>query len=259
MLTKADMGDQLFDIVYNGNVYNSEARVFNTKKIKEHTLQNIDGTDHYRIITEDGEILLSEDMVVFGACDTAKSISDIANYTVLQVWAYNRPNKTLYLLKQFRERMLSPDIVELFKDTHIEFPQLSFIGVEGKEVFEFAKKEKLRVRELVTKGDKKLFRARSASAMMNKGYISIPKDMQGKDYFYFECSRFPNVTNDDVVDALSYACILAPELSEEVYIPNVQKLMEQVDAKRKKTGIKPPVQRKFYNIHTDIPLQLPFS
>ena len=88
----------------------------------------------------------------FCTVDTAETIKKRSDCTVVATWAVT-PERDLLLLDLVRVRLETPDITPLLSQVYQKWKP-GYIGVEGKAVFQSARRAGLPVRELKAEGDK---------------------------------------------------------------------------------------------------------
>ncbi len=146
----------------------------------------------------------------FATCDTAISTSGDADWTVCQIWDAIGGN--LVLVDQLRKRLdgtrIVPALTEFYR---VHSPQ--FLSVESEFVGKFVI-DQLRQRNVLVKpfsaarhGSKET-RAVAAEIRAEAGQVWFPSAPWVSALVAELCS-FPNGANDDCVDAVSMACLLA--------------------------------------------------
>ena len=140
----------------------------------------------------------------FCTVDTAETIRERSDYTVVATWAVS-PDRDLVLLDRVRVRVETPDIMPLLQQVNAKW-QPGYIGVEGKAVFQAARRAGLPVRELKADTDK-CTRAQPAAPRLAAGTVYFPAMAPWLREFEDELLVFPNGANDDQVDCLSYAAL----------------------------------------------------
>ena len=140
----------------------------------------------------------------FCTVDTAESIRERADYTVAATWAVT-PDRDLLHLDQARVRVESPDITPLLQQVNAKW-QPGYIGVEGKPVFQAARRAGLPVRELRADTDK-WTRAQPAAARLSAGSVYFLAGASWLAEMEDELVVFPNGAHDDQVDVLAYAAL----------------------------------------------------
>ena len=140
----------------------------------------------------------------FCTVDTAESIRERSDYTVAATWTVT-PDRDLLLLDLARVRVESPDITPLLLQVNARW-QPGYIGVEGKQVLQAARRAGLPVRELKPDSDK-WTRAQPAAARLAAGTVYFPAAAPWLRDFEDELLTFPNGAHDDQVDCLSYAAL----------------------------------------------------
>ena len=146
----------------------------------------------------------------FATVDTAISTSDGADWTVAQVW--DSVGGNLVLVDQLRKRLDGTKIVPALAEFYT-LHQPQFLSVESEFVGRFVI-DQLRQRNIVVKAfsaarhGSKQERAVAAEIRAEAGQVWLPSAAWVADWLA-EVAGFPNGSHDDVVDALSQACLLA--------------------------------------------------
>ena len=140
----------------------------------------------------------------FCTVDTAETIKKRSDYTVAATWAVT-PERDLLLLDLMRVRLETPDITPLLSQVYQKWKP-GYIAVEGKAVFQSARRAGLPVRELKAEGDK-WTRAQPASARMSAGSVYFLAGASWLHDLEDELMAFPTGSHDDQVDCLSYAAL----------------------------------------------------
>ena len=162
---------------------------------------------------------LPKKLITYATCDTARTVSEKSDYTVVQVWGYDKPNDTLYLLWQWREKLQTPDITHLFEQARERYPEIKTIYIEGIEVFQYAERSGQPVEQLKHLGINKWLRAQDASRMTTEHKIFINPALPHKEDYILEMVNFDNAPHDDMVDATAYAAIVRKEVrGGDVYV-----------------------------------------
>ena len=160
-------------------------------------------SETYLLTTPEGPKSVKQtDCYRFCTVDTAETIKKRSDYTVAATWAVT-PERDLLLLDLVRVRLETPDITPLLSQIHQKWKP-GYIGVEGKAVFQSARRAGLPVRELKAEGDK-WSRAQPASARMSAGSVYFLAGAPWLRDLEDELMAFPAGSHDDQVDCLSYA------------------------------------------------------
>lgn len=173
----------------------------------------------------DIEVPREELGIILGSSDLAISERSTADYTVLQVWGCWKNH--LILLHQFRDRINSVKMLETFSSIY-HHHNITFLGVED-VAFQRMAIQQLRARGLTVKAFKpegdKVARTLTAQIKNDSGELWFPENAELED----ELLSFPNGRHDDMVDAVSMACLLAQKYAR--YKPKPPpKSQEEVDA-----------------------------
>jgi len=165
----------------------------------------IDGEDPEYIL--DGQIYKHSDLSIFGCMDTALSIKETADYSVIITVGSTTDGKLL-VLDVFRDRLEAPELLPKI-ELMINKYNMSWLGVEdssfGLGIIQMARRQGLPIKNL--KADKsKTARAVPAAAGIENGSIWFLKNAKWLIEFERELTSFPSSgSHDDQVDALSYA------------------------------------------------------
>jgi len=154
----------------------------------------------------DGKRYNLEDLSVFATMDTALSIKETADYSVIMTVGTTDDGKLL-VLDVFRKRLEAPEMLPQIQKT-IDDWNVAWFGVEdssfGLGIIQMARRQGLPIKNL--KADKsKTARAVPAAAGVENGSIYFLKNADWLVEFEKELTSFPSGTHDDQVDALSYA------------------------------------------------------
>ena len=133
-----------------------------------------------------------------------ETIRDRSDYTVVATWAVT-PERDLLLLDLVRVKLETPDITPLLAQVNAKW-RPGYIGVEGKPVYQAARRAGLPVRELKADSDK-WTRARPAAARLSAGTVYFLSGASWLHDLEEELMSFPNGTHDDQADCLSYAAL----------------------------------------------------
>ena len=165
------------------------------------------------IAGDDPEYILGDEVVkhselsIFGTMDTALSIKETADYSVIMSVGV-APSGKLLVLDVFRARLEAPELLPQIEAKISEY-NMSWLGVEdssfGLGIIQMARKQGLPIKNL--KADKsKTARAVPAAAGVENGSIWFLKNANWLVEFERELTSFPSSgSHDDMVDALAYA------------------------------------------------------
>ena len=163
----------------------------------------------------DGSVDIN-DQVLFGVMDCAYTDNPTADYTVLQIWGYDKLMKNLYLWDSYREQLKSPIAQTIIENYWAKYPNIVKMYIEGPAVYDQAKENGFKVELLkpaIIKGSK-WARAQVAGMMVREGRIFINHKLPGKMELYAELDYFPDVrVKDDQADCFSYAARLCTKVS----------------------------------------------
>ena len=162
-------------------------------------------SESYALATPEGpRHVRQDDCFRFVTVDTALTLSDRSDYTVAATWAVTK-DRDLLLLDLVRSRLETPDITPLLAQVNARWNP-GYIGIEGKSVWQAARRAGLPVRELKADRDK-WTRAQPAAARLSAGAVFFQAGAPWLRDFEDELVVFPNGSHDDQVDALSYAAL----------------------------------------------------
>ena len=165
------------------------------------------------IAGDDPEYILGDEVVkhselsIFGTMDTALSIKETADYSVIMTVG-STPSGKLLVMDVFRARLEAPELLPQIEAKINEY-NMSWLGVEdssfGLGIIQMARRQGLPIRNL--KADKsKTARAVPAAAGVENGSIWFLKNAKWLVEFERELTSFPSSgSHDDMVDALAYA------------------------------------------------------
>jgi len=162
--------------------------------------------DDPEYIFED-EVVKHSELSIFGTMDTALSIKETADYSVIMAVG-STPSGKLLVLDIFRDRLEAPELLPKI-ESMISKWNMAWLGVEdssfGLGIIQMARRQGLPIRNL--KADKsKTARAVPAAAGCENGTIYFLKNAKWLVEFERELTSFPSSgSHDDQVDALAYA------------------------------------------------------
>lgn len=165
----------------------------------------IDGDDPEYIL--DDEVVKHSELSIFGTMDTALSIKETADYSVIMAVG-TTPSGKLLIMDIFRDRLEAPDLLPKIEAMITKW-NMSWLGVEdasfGLGIIQMARRQGLPIKNL--KADKsKTARSVPAAAGVENGSIWFLKNAKWLVEFERELTSFPSSgSHDDMVDALAYA------------------------------------------------------
>ena len=125
--------------------------------------------ESYVLAAPEGPNYVKEsDCYKFCTVDTALTLERRSDYTVAATWAVTK-DRDLLLLDLVRARLETPDITPLLVQVNARWSP-GYIGIEGKSVWQAARRAGLPVRELKADRDK-WTRAQPAAARMSAGTV----------------------------------------------------------------------------------------
>ena len=165
----------------------------------------LDGEDPEYVLED--EVVKHSELSIFGTMDTALSIKETADYSVIMAVG-STPSGKLLVLDIFRDRLEAPELLPKI-ESMINKWNMAWLGVEdssfGLGIIQMARRQGLPIRNL--KADKsKTARAVPAAAGCENGTIYFLKNAKWLVEFERELTSFPSSgSHDDQVDALAYA------------------------------------------------------
>jgi predicted phage terminase large subunit-like protein len=165
----------------------------------------LDGEDPEYVLED--EVVKHSELSIFGTMDTALSIKETADYSVIMAVG-STPSGKLLVLDIFRDRLEAPELLPKI-ESMISKWNMAWLGVEdssfGLGIIQMARRQGLPIRNL--KADKsKTARAVPAAAGCENGTIYFLKNAKWLVEFERELTSFPSSgSHDDQVDALAYA------------------------------------------------------
>ena len=165
--------------------------------------------DHWKI---DGRIVRHVEVKDrFLTVDTAASVKQTADYTVISVWGVTDRNELLWL-DCVRGRWEVPDIVPQIEKVYRQWGA-TFAGIEGggtqQGVYQIARRTKMAVKELSPLRGDKLIRATKAIILAETGRLWLPESATWREEAEAELVRFTGDekldAHDDIVDTVAYA------------------------------------------------------
>ena len=154
-----------------------------------------------------GKVYKESDLSIFGTMDTALSVKETADYSVIMSVGAT-PDGKLFILDILRARLEAPELLPKIEQM-IDKWNMAWLGVEdssfGLGIIQMARRMGLPIKNL--KADKsKTARAVPAAAGVENGTIYFLKDAKWLLEFERELTSFPSSgSHDDQVDALAYA------------------------------------------------------
>lgn len=152
--------------------------------------------------------------ITFQTVDCAGSSKESSDFTVVSTWCVT-PEKDLVWLDCAEVRFDSLDVAGFVKRKFNEH-RPSLVGVErigfGLTVIQELLREGLPVIRLEPNTDK-IARCLPAVARTEEHRVFVPSRADWKDKAMAQLHAFPNAANDDIVDTVSYAALMLPDLS----------------------------------------------
>ncbi|MBC8280448.1 MAG: phage terminase large subunit [Chloroflexi bacterium] len=161
--------------------------------------------EHYLLSRPEGVKRWRKDQCyIFQTVDTAETENKKADYTAVATWAVT-PDSDLLLLDMVRVQLETPDLTPTLRQASDKWSP-AYIGIEGRPVFQQARRAGLPVRRLRPDKDK-WTRAQPASARLSAGSVYFLAGASWIDDLEAELLAFPTGTNDDQVDVVAYAAL----------------------------------------------------
>lgn len=152
--------------------------------------------------------------VIFQTVDCAGSSKEASDYTVVSTWVINQEKELIWLDMQAAQ-FESLDVGG-FVRRNFNMHRPSLLGVErvgfGLTVIQELIRDGLPVIRLEPNTDK-VSRALPAVARTEEHRVYLPKNAEWKDRALAQLHGFPNAANDDIVDTVSYAALMLPDLA----------------------------------------------
>lgn len=138
--------------------------------------------------------------------DTASKVGEINDYSVCTTWGVW--NKDIYLLDVFRKRLNYPDLKRAVRELQERF-RSDIVLIEDRSsgtqlIQEFRTEGLYAVKACEPEGEKKM-RLYTQTAMIENGFVHLPKDAHWLAEYVQELTSFPQGKYDDQVDSTSQA------------------------------------------------------
>jgi len=153
---------------------------------------------------------------VFQSWDTASETGKKNSYSVCTTWGIK--SKHIYLLNVFRKRLEYPDLKRaVIEQARLYRPRV--ILVEAKSsgaalVQELRRDDLYTLKEVKPQGSKEM-RMQTQNALIENGFVHLPKDAPWLPAYEFELMIFPMGDHDDQVDSTSQALAYFQERLQE--------------------------------------------
>ena len=201
--TRLDIGPQEWAGLYQQRPAPMGGSVFLSKDFRYFRVDP--EAESYVLAAPQGPNYVKEsDCYKFCTVDTALTLERRSDYTVAATWAVTK-DRDLLLLDLVRARLETPDITPLLVQVNARWSP-GYIGIEGKSVWQSARRAGLPVRELKADRDK-WTRAQPAAARMSAGTVYFRAGAPWLHGLEDELLAFPNGSFDDQVDVLAYAAL----------------------------------------------------
>lgn len=209
--TRRAMGEYWFGAMYQQRPAPAEGNLF-----KRHNLRYYDRSGGILTLHKDegSQVYDPGYGTTFQTIDVAGSSKQDSDFTVVSTWSVT-PEKDLIWLDMEDVRFESLDVGGFAKRKFYEQRPV-LIGVErigfGLTVIQELLREGLPVVRLEPSTDK-VSRSLSAVARTEEHRVFLPKNAEWTERAIAQMAGFPNTTNDDIVDTLSYAALMLPNVS----------------------------------------------
>jgi predicted phage terminase large subunit-like protein len=132
--------------------------------------------------------------------------SDTSDCVAIQIWGKREAD--MYLINSVNERMDFPTTVQTIIDLKAKYPNLRSIFIEdkanGSAIISVLRRKIPGIIPIQPDGGK-VARVNAISGAIEAGNVYLPSEKQFTFDFVDQCSKFPNGTHDDMVDAMSQA------------------------------------------------------
>jgi predicted phage terminase large subunit-like protein len=238
---KRAVGPRTWEALYQQNPTPDEGMFFNNEMFRYY------GKDHPRPP--------DEELVFYTAWDLAIGKKEQNDYTVGATWGMDM-NGDLWIVDMRRGRWDAHEISTEICDNYerwgsqivgVEKGQISLaIGPYLEELIDERGLNALYIEELPPGKRDKIARARTTQGLMRRGRVWFPTadTCVWVNEMVFEMKRFPNGTNDDIVDAIAWLGLLLPQTTgPNAGSPSIQvsgwraRLKGIVDSGRKRSAM----------------------
>lgn len=210
--TQRAMGNYWFGAMYQQRPAPAEGNLFKRSNLR------------YYDTREDGVLILHKDEeefpfgvghgLVFQTVDVAGSSKEDSDYTVVSTWAIT-PQRDLVWLDMEDVQFESLDVAGFVRRKFNQH-RPALVGVErlgfGLTVIQELLREGLPVIRLEPNTDK-VSRSLPAVARTEEHRVFLPRNAEWLQRAVSQMVGFPNTTNDDIVDTISYAALMLPDLA----------------------------------------------
>lgn len=153
---------------------------------------------------------------VIQSWDTASKTGEMNSYSVCTTWGID--DKHIYLLDVFRKRLEYPDLKRAVVEQTARFP-VSVVLVEEKSsgaalLQELRRDGIYKLKDVKPKGSKEM-RMTTQTAVIEGGYVYLPKSAPWLQDYEHELMLFPVGAHDDQVDSTSQALAYIQERMQE--------------------------------------------
>lgn len=213
--TERAMGNYWFGAMYQQRPAPAEGNMFKRADFRRYTRDAATGI--LTLHTDAGDRVFDIGYGrKFQTVDAAGSSKQDSDFTVVSTWVIT-PEKDLVWLDMEAVRFDSLDVGGFVKRKFNEF-KVGLIGVErigfGLTVIQELIRDGLPVMRLEPDQDK-VSRALPAVARTSEHRVYIPSQAEWVDEALSQLVGFPNATNDDIVDTVSYAALMLPDLAPQ--------------------------------------------
>ena len=162
--------------------------------------------------------------------DTANTIAEWSDYSVCTTWGVK--DQRSYLLNVFRQRLIYPDLRRAVVQ-QARLHSASVILIEdrasGTQLIQDLRRDGLAIIEAVKPVSDKQMRMSGRAAVIEAGFVYIPREAHWLAEYLHELSVFPNGKYDDQVDSTSQAleAILNPTLKAWAFLELARQINER--------------------------------
>ena len=165
---------------------------------------------------------------VIQSWDSANKAKEVHDYSVCTTWGMK--DKLIYLLDVFRKRLEYPDLMKAVGDLarlHNAKVVLIEDSASGIQLIQGLKADRFYQAHGVKAVGDKVVRLRAQTAMIETGFVHLPREAHWLEDYLHELTTFPNGKYDDQVDSTSQALGWISESGREP--PLLQYYREQAE------------------------------
>lgn len=142
---------------------------------------------------------------VIQSWDTASKAKEMADFSVCTTWGVK--GKDYYLLNVLRRRLEFPELKTAVKAQAALYANPTILVEDkgsGTALIQELRRENVTVTPYEPKGDK-IFRMEGQTALIENGFVHIPREAHWLEDFLHEVMMFPKGRHDDQIDSMSQA------------------------------------------------------